>query len=125
MYKRQRGKEEETKIQEFQISKKVLRSPEQKKKEGEKTNRDKLEDKTNEVLKQGEQMEELKAMMKGKGNGGYRPSDKREGKKKKLRRIGTWNVTSIQEKEEELVEEMEKQNIEILGITEQRIKEEE
>ncbi|GLV37385.1 hypothetical protein CBL_10648 [Carabus blaptoides fortunei] len=42
--------------------------------------------------------------------------------KNKVRRLGTWNIRSIKEKEEELVEEMEKQNIEILGITETKKK---
>lgn len=37
-------------------------------------------------------------------------------------KIGTWNVRSITGKEEELVEEMEKQQIEILGITETKKK---
>ncbi|KAK9739722.1 hypothetical protein QE152_g8722 [Popillia japonica] len=66
----------------------------------------------------------MKEGTKNRDNEGMTNTE-RKGKQKpdnKLERIGTWNVRSIKGKEEEIVEEMLKQGIEILGITETKKK---
>ena len=46
----------------------------------------------------------------------------RSGNEEKLYRIGTWNVRSLRNKECELIREMESYNLDVLGLSETKVR---